>query len=95
MSYLDIYYRALRDYRQNTLPSRECESQRGATVKANAKDDNVTIIRKLCHIKTDWIDEIERGLEHVDKAIAAGATLITCDNPDVILDILRKKGYHA
>ncbi|MBE6574994.1 MAG: hypothetical protein E7654_01820 [Ruminococcaceae bacterium] len=33
----------------------------------------------------------ERG---VDRAIEAGATLITCDNPDVILDLLRKKGYH-
>lgn len=33
--------------------------------------------------------------EHgVDLAIEAGATLITCDNPDVILDLLRKKGYH-
>ena len=33
----------------------------------------------------------ERG---VDLAIAAGAPLITCDNPDEILAILRKKGYH-
>ena len=30
----------------------------------------------------------------VDLAIANGAMLITCDNPDVILDLLRKKGYH-
>ena len=34
----------------------------------------------------------ERG---VDMAIASGAYLITCDNPDVILDLLRRKGYHA
>jgi len=34
----------------------------------------------------------ERG---VDLAIANGATLITCDNPDVVLELLRKKGYHA
>ena len=33
--------------------------------------------------------------EHgVDLAIAAGAVLITCNNPDEILAILRKKGYH-
>lgn len=31
----------------------------------------------------------------VDLAIANGATLITCNNPDVILDLLRRKGYHA
>lgn len=30
----------------------------------------------------------------VDEVIECGAPLITCNNPDVILDILRKKGYH-
>ncbi len=30
----------------------------------------------------------------VDEAIAHGAYLITCDNPDEILGFLRKKGYH-
>ena len=33
----------------------------------------------------------ERG---VDMAIERGATLITCNNPDVILELLHKKGYH-
>ena len=33
----------------------------------------------------------ERG---VDMAIDRGMQLITCNNPDVILDLLRKKGYH-
>ena len=32
--------------------------------------------------------------EGVKLAIANGAELITCDNPDVILDLLRKRGYH-
>ena len=30
----------------------------------------------------------------VDEAIRCGATLITCNNPDEILAILRQKGYH-
>ena len=30
----------------------------------------------------------------VDLAIERGATLITCNNGDVILELLRKKGYH-
>ena len=34
----------------------------------------------------------ERG---VDAAIACGARLITCNNPDEILRLLRQKGYHA
>ena len=89
MSYLDIYYRALRDYRQNTLQNRECELHRGATVKANAKDDNVTIIKKTCQIKTDWIEEIERGLEHVDKAIREDRQFIRSNGEVVDIEKVR------
>lgn len=31
----------------------------------------------------------------VDLSIANGATLITCNNPDLILKLLREKGYHS
>ena len=42
-----------------------------------------------------WAGAKVRDEYGVDLAIKNGATLITSDNPDVILDILRKKGYHA
>ncbi len=32
--------------------------------------------------------------ETLEKAIARGVTYITCNNPDVILDLLKKKGFH-
>ncbi|MBE6560738.1 MAG: hypothetical protein E7662_06405 [Ruminococcaceae bacterium] len=41
-----------------------------------------------------WAGAGVRDEAGVDQAIACGATLITCNNPDTILDILRKKGYH-
>jgi glycerophosphoryl diester phosphodiesterase len=41
-----------------------------------------------------WAGAGVRDEAGVDAAIACGATLITCNNPDVILDLLRKKGYH-
>lgn len=41
-----------------------------------------------------WAGACVTDEKGVDRAIEAGATLITCDNPDVILDLLRKKGYH-
>ena len=41
-----------------------------------------------------WAGAAVKDEHGVDLAIEAGATLITCDNPDVILDLLRKKGYH-
>ena len=42
-----------------------------------------------------WAGAGVKTEEGVDRAIENGATLITCNNPDVILDLLRKKGRHA
>ena len=41
-----------------------------------------------------WAGAAVKDEASVDMAIACGATLITCNNPDEILDLLRKKGYH-
>ena len=41
-----------------------------------------------------WAGAGVKNAEGVDRAIENGAELITCNNPDVILDLLRKKGYH-
>lgn len=42
-----------------------------------------------------WAGAGVRDEAGVDEAIRCGATLITCNNPDVILDLLRKKGKHG
>ena len=41
-----------------------------------------------------WAGACVKDEASVDAAIAAGATLITCNNPNVVIDLLRKKGYH-
>ena len=41
-----------------------------------------------------WAGAAVRDERGVDMAIECGAYLITCDNPDEILDLLRKKGKH-
>jgi len=41
-----------------------------------------------------WAGASVKDEATVDEAIAKGSELITCNNPDVILDLLRKKGYH-
>jgi len=69
MNYLDIYYRALIDYRKNTTAFRECTNQRLSTAKADPKNDALTITRKICTVETDWVEAIEEGLVHVEKAI--------------------------
>lgn len=41
-----------------------------------------------------WAGASVKNAETVDQAIANGAELITCNNPDVILDLLRERGKH-
>ena len=41
-----------------------------------------------------WAGAWVRDEESVDLAIDRGAALITTNDPDVVLDLLRKKGYH-
>lgn len=42
-----------------------------------------------------WAGASIRDEKGVDALIERGATLVTCNNPDVILNLLRQKGYHA
>ncbi|NLE12333.1 MAG: hypothetical protein GX628_01510 [Clostridiales bacterium] len=42
-----------------------------------------------------WAGAGVRDAEGVDMAIKCGAELITCNNPDVILSLLRQRGRHA
>ena len=41
-----------------------------------------------------WAGAGVKTFEQVDQAIACGAELITCNNPDVVLEALRQRGYH-
>lgn len=89
MNYLDIYYRALIDYRKNTADFRDCINQRLSAAKANAKDDNITITRKICSVDRDWVEAIEKGLVHVEKAIREERQFIRSNGE--IIDIEKVK----
>lgn len=41
-----------------------------------------------------WVGASVKDAETVDWAIEVGAELITCNNPDVVLELLRQRGYH-
>lgn len=89
MNYLDVYYRALLDYRKNTADDRDCVTQRTTVSKANAKSDEVIITRQICDIETDWVKAIEEGLVHVDKAIRENRQFIRSNGE--VIDIEKVK----
>lgn len=69
MNHLDVYYRALREYRALTKDSRECKARRRAISQANTENDKIVITRNICIVDEDWIVAIEQGLIFVEKAI--------------------------
>lgn len=69
MNQLDAYYRALVSYRQHTQQNRECSSLCTAIAEADTQNDKIVITRAFCTIDEDWVNAIEEGLRHVEKAI--------------------------
>jgi hypothetical protein len=70
MKQLDVYYRALLQYREQTQQNKQCVSDSRAVIKANADLDKIVLTRKHCIIEEDWVDTIEEGLKYIAKAIA-------------------------
>ena len=69
MNQLDVYYRALVDYRQQTLADHHCSTLRSTIATTDTEQDKIVVTRYLCTIEEDWVDAIEKGLVHVEKAI--------------------------
>ena len=69
MNYLDVYYRALRSYRELTTNNRDCTAFRKAIATVDTEHDELTITRNICTVDEDWIEAIEEGLIFIEKAI--------------------------
>lgn len=70
MNQIDVYYRALLDYRAQTTAYRECERLNSAF--SHTDDSTVDIIkvsRAECTVDEEWVRQIEQGLVHIEKAI--------------------------
>lgn len=67
---LNTYYKALLAYRKLTAESRDCTRRRKTVAQADADNDLIETVRTDCIIDDDWIEAIEKGLVHVEKAIA-------------------------
>ena len=69
MNELDVYYRALSAYRSVTTGNRDCTLFRRSVAQTDQGNDNIKITRNVCTVEEDWIDEIEKGLVFIEKAI--------------------------
>ncbi len=90
MSILDIYYRGFKDFRSNTQEDKNCEKDRRIFKKSGVEFDKLTITKYLCTINDDWIIEIEKGLEFVEKAVKEERQFITVNGEIVPIEKAKK-----
>ena len=69
MKQLDTYYKALLEYQKIADSDAECESFLRAWIEAEADSERIELNQTVCTVEEDWIEEIERGLEHIAGAI--------------------------
>ena len=69
MNILDIYYRAFKDYRKETVNNTLCEKDRKTLTQSNTDADKLNTTKYLCIIDNKWVKKIEEGLEFVEKAV--------------------------
>lgn len=69
MNELDVYYRALLEYKKQTAESNKCTALRDSIASASVDGDRITVKTASCTIDEDWVEAIETGLVHIEKAI--------------------------
>ena len=69
MNILDIYYRAFKEYRKETVGNTLCEKDRKTLTQTNTDADKLNTTKYLCIIDNEWVQKIEEGLEFVEKAV--------------------------
>ena len=69
MDQLDVYYRALLDYKNAINENKDCLKLNNAFLSADADSDKLLVTRACCTIDEEWVSEIEKGLVFIEKAI--------------------------
>ena len=69
MDQLDVYYRALLEYKKTINENKDSLRLNNAFLSADADSDKLVVTRSYCTIDEEWITEIEKGLVFIEKAI--------------------------
>lgn len=90
MNFLDKIYRAFLEYRKETSDDRECASNRRDVARIDADKDCVEVTRVVCDIENDWIEAIEEGLVHVERALAEERQFIRADGETIPIEKVKR-----
>ena len=95
MNLIDYYYRGFKNYRNETLNSKACQKERRILRKLGLEFDHFTVKKYLCTINDDWIIEIEKGLEFVEKAVQEERQFIRVNGEVVPIEKAKKVSKYS
>ncbi len=90
MGKVDVYYRAFKNYRGETLNVKECVKDRNLIKLSKVENDKLTSTKYLCLIDEEWVKEIEEGLKYVQKAIEEGRQFIRTNSEVVPIEKVKR-----
>lgn len=90
MDFLDLYYRAVKDFYDTTTADRNNVKTLKSIAQAGADKDYLEVTRTRCIIEDDWIIAIEKGLPFVKKAIDEERQFIANEGNVVPIEKVRK-----
>ena len=69
MNQLDVYYKALLEYRKISQSNKACERQCKEIAELCQENNRITVSYNICDVDEEWVNEIEKGLIYIEKAI--------------------------
>ena len=90
MNEMDLYYRALRQYRDTVVQDKNHARLMQSVQKASAQNDRLETIRTRCIIDETWIIAIEQALPFIEKAIREDRQFIRQEGEIVRIEKAKK-----
>jgi len=90
MGKMNLYYKAFAEYRKFTLKDKQCIRQRQIIAQYPSETDKIEAVRNTCIINKDWVEEIERLLPFVERAIAEERQFIKNEGEVLEIEKIRR-----
>lgn len=90
MRIIDLYFKKFNEYKKTLLENPDSIRMRRVIKRANLKEDSLTITKYKVEIETDWITNIEKGLEYIEKAINEERQFIRTEGEVVRIEKVKK-----
>lgn len=95
MGKLDVYYRGFKNYRKETKKSTDCKKERQSYRQSNVELDVLNSTKFICTIDNEWVEQIEKGLVYVEKAVAEERQFIRTDGETIPIEKVKKVSKHS